>query len=126
MSHIDEYAEEVKERWGNSKAYRQSQAHTSRYTHADFEAAKKDQEAVTELFVNAFGNKLATNSSEAQLAVVAHRTAITKWFYDCSIDMQKNLAVMYIEDSRFKAYYESRVQGLAQYVHDCIICQPGD
>lgn len=126
MSHIDEYAQEVKERWGNSKAYRQSQARTSRYTHADFEAAKKDQEAVTELFVNAFGNKLATNSSEAQLAVVAHRTAITKWFYDCSIDMQKNLAVMYIEDSRFKAYYESRVQGLAQYVHDCIICQPGD
>ena len=126
MSHVDEYAEEVKERWGNSNAYRQSQARTSRYTHADFEAAKKDQEAVTELFVNAFGNKLATNSSEAQQAVVAHRAAITKWFYDCSIDMQKNLAVMYIEDPRFKAYYESRVHGLAQYVHDCIICQPSD
>ena len=126
MSHVDEYAEEVKERWGNSNAYRQSQTRTSRYTQADFEAAKKDQEAVTELFVNAFGNKLAITSQEAQRAVVAHRQAITKWFYDCSTEMQKNLAVMYVEDPRFKAYYESRVHGLAQYVHDCIICQPGD
>lgn len=126
MSQGNQYDQEVHERWGNTDAYRQSQARTSRYTHADFEAAKKDQEAATELFVNAFGNKLATNSREAQQAVVAHRAAITKWFYECSIEMQKNLAVMYVEDPRFKAYYESRVHGLAQYVRDCIICQAGD
>jgi hypothetical protein len=37
--------------------------------------------------------------------------------------MQKNLAKMYIEDPRFKEYYDGRVRGLAQYVHDAILNQ---
>ena len=117
------YEEEVKERWGNTDAYRQSQSKTSKYSKDDFEAAKVDQEAGTELFVYAFGNSLPIDSPKAQEAVIAHREAITKWFYDCSIEMQKNLALMYIEDPRFKEYYDGRVRGLAQYVHDAIMNQ---
>ena len=120
---MNQYENEVKERWGQTDAYRQSQARTSKYSQADFAAAKVDQEAVTELFVTAFGNSYSVNSKEAQGAVIAHREAISKWFYDCSIEMQKNLALMYIEDHRFKAYYDGRVRGLAQYVHDCIMAQ---
>ena len=37
--------------------------------------------------------------------------------------MQKQLAVMYIEDARFKEYYDGRVRRLAQYVHDAIMAQ---
>lgn len=115
--------EEVQERWGNTDAYKQSQAKTSKYSKDDFQAAKVDQEAATELFVYAFGNSLPIDSPKAQEAVRAHRDAITKWFYDCSVEMQKNLAVMYIEDPRFKEYYDGRVRGLAQYVHDAIQAQ---
>ena len=82
-----------------------------------------DQEAATELFVYAFGNSLPINSEKAQEAVLAHRAAITKWFYDCSVEMQKQLALMYIQDTRFKEYYDGRVRGLAQYVHDAIQAQ---
>ena len=117
------YEEEVKERWGDTDAYRQSQSKTSKYSKDDFEAAKVDQEAATELFVDAFGNSLPIDSHKAQEAVKAHREAITKWFYDCSVEMQKNLALMYIEDPRFKEYYDRRVRGLAQYVHDAIMNQ---
>jgi hypothetical protein len=120
---VHNYEEEVKERWGNTDAYRQSQSKTSKYSKDDFEAAKVDQEAGTELFVYAFGNSLPIDSPKAQEAVIAHREAITKWFYDCSIEMQKNLALMYIEDPRFKEYYDGRVRGLAQYVHDAIMNQ---
>lgn len=123
MDSAELFESEVKERWGATAEYRQSKERTSRYTHADFAAAKKDQEAATELFVAAFGNRLPIDSAEAQQAVAAHREAISKWFYECSIDMQKNLARMYLEDPRFKAYYEGRVHGLAQYVHDAIIAQ---
>ena len=119
----DQYEAEVRSRWGDTDAYRQSRARTSRYTQQDFEAAKRDQEAATEMFVTAFGNRLSHTSAEAQAAVVAHREAITTWFYDCSIEMQKNLALMYIEDPRFKEYYDGRVRGLAQYVHDAITVQ---
>ena len=118
-----EYEEEVRTRWGDTEAYRESSRRTSRYTSADFAAAKKDQEAATESFVYAFGNSLPINSELAQNAVRAHREAISKWFYPCTVEMQKNLAVMYIEDPRFKEYYEGRVRGLAQYVHDAIMAQ---
>jgi hypothetical protein len=120
---VNSYENEVKERWGDTDAYRQSKAKTSKYSKEDFEAAKVDQEAVTELFVYAFGNSLPIDSPKTQEAVIAHREAITKWFYDCSVEMQKNLAVMYIEDPRFKEYYNARVRGLAQYVHDAIVKQ---
>ena len=118
-----DYNREVEERWGDTDAYKESTTRTSKYTKADFAAAKVDQEAATELFVTAFGNSYPVTSAPAQEAVIAHRAAISKWFYECSIDMQKNLALMYIEDHRFKAYYDGRVRGLAQYVHDAIMAQ---
>jgi hypothetical protein len=120
---MSQFESEVHERWGDTDAYRQSKAKTSKYSKEDYEAAKVDQEAATELFVYAFGNSLPIDSPKAQEAVRAHRDAITKWFYDCSIDMQKNLALMYIEDPRFKEYYDGRVRGLAQYVHDAVMAQ---
>ena len=118
------YDDEVKSRWSGSAEYRESSARTSKYTQADFQAAKVDQEAATELFVYAFGNSLPIHSEKAQEAVTAHRDAISKWFYECSVEMQRNLATMYIEDARFKEYYDGRIRGLAQYVHDAIKDQP--
>jgi hypothetical protein len=120
---MDSYEQEVHDRWGETEAYRQSKSRTSRYTQADFAAAKVDQERVTELFVFAFGNSMPATSHKAQEAVVAHRAAISKWFYDCSIEMQKGLAQLYVADPRFKKYYDDRVHGLAQYVHDAIMAQ---
>jgi len=120
---MSEYEEEVKERWGETDQYRQSKERTTKYSHADFALAKVDQEAVTEQFAYAFGNSLPVTSAESQAAVIAHREAISKWFYDCSVEMQKNLALMYVQDQRFKKYYDDRARGLAQYVHDAILAQ---
>jgi hypothetical protein len=120
---MNEYEAEVQERWGDTAAFEQSQARTSKYSHADFAAAKVDQEAVTERFATAFGNGVDYKSAEVQAIVVAHREAISKWFYDCSIEMQKNLALMYVGDERFKKYYDGRVRGLAQYVPDAIMAK---
>lgn len=120
---MHEYEKEVTERWGDTDAYKESAARTAKYSNEDFAKAKVDQEAATELFVYAFGNSLPLTSQKTQEAVKAHRDAITKWFYECSVDMQKQLAVMYVADPRFKEYYEGRVKGLSQYVHDAIMAQ---
>lgn len=48
---MENYDAEVNVRWGETDAYRQSKSKTSKYTQADFAAAKIDQEAATELFV---------------------------------------------------------------------------
>lgn len=120
---MNDYEPEVIERWGETEQYRESANRTSKYSHADFAAAKVDQEAVTERFATAFGNGVNCGSVEVQEIVVAHRAAISKWFYECSFEMQQNLAAMYIGDERFKKYYDGRVRGLAQYVHDAIMAK---
>ncbi|NDF02765.1 MAG: hypothetical protein EB067_04920 [Actinobacteria bacterium] len=120
---MDDHEVEVDERWGDTDAYRQSMSHTAKYTQADFAAAKIDQEAATELFVYAYGNSLPVDSEKVQEAVIAHRDAISKWFYHCSVEMQRGLAQLYLSDPRFHKYYEGRVTGLAQYVHDAIMDQ---
>ena len=120
---MNEFEAEARDRWGDTPAYQESKERTSKYTHADFAAAKVDQEAVTEAFAIAFGNRVGIKSAQVQQIVIAHREAISKWFYECSPSMQRNLALMYISDERFKAYYDSRARGLAQYVHDAIMAQ---
>jgi len=120
---MKEYENEVKERWGDTLAYKQSKERTSKYSEQDFAKAKADQEAATQYFLNCFESKLAINSQEVQLAVIAHREAISKWFYDCTPEMQKNLALMYVADERFKKFYDDRALGLAQFVHDAIMAQ---
>jgi|TARA_B110000503_G_scaffold143762_1_gene248187 hypothetical protein len=120
---MSEYEREVEQRWGDAGEFRQWQTKTSKYSQADFAAAKVDQEAATELFVYLFGNSISVSSEKAQEAVIAHRAAISKWFYECTVEMQKNLALLYIQDPRFKKYYDGRVAGLAQYVHNAIMAQ---
>ncbi len=45
-----------------------------------------------------------------------HRRHIDTWFYECSHDMHRGLAQMYLADPRFTAYYEGRAEGLAAYL----------
>ena len=120
---MNQFEGEVQVRWGESTEYLESVSRTSKYTHEDFQAVKVDQEAVTERFAGAFGNRVSPASTQVQDIVVAHRAVISKWFYECSLPMQKNLALMYISDPRFKKYYDDRARGLAQYVHDAIMAQ---
>ena len=117
----EEYLSEVNARWGDTREYKESARRTSKYSSADFQMAKVDQEAVTEGFAQAFGNRVEINSAEVAALVAEHRAAISKWFYECSTEMQRNLALMYVNDDRFKAYYDGRARGLAQYVHDAIL-----
>ena len=120
---MGEYEAEVKARWGETLAYKQSSERTSSYSAEDFAKAKADQEAVTEALFACFTEGKKIDSEEAKKAVRMHREAISKWFYDCSPEMQKNLAFMYISDERFKKYYDDRSKGLAQFVHDAIFAQ---
>ena len=115
-----EHAEEAQQRWGETDAYRQSHQRTSRYTKADWEAAKADAESAVLMFVAAMAAGLPADSEDAMAAAEAHRASITRWYYDCSYDMQTGLAAMYLADERFKQHYENYAVGLAQYVHDAI------
>jgi DNA-binding transcriptional MerR regulator len=114
------YAEEVEERWGETDAYAQSRARTSSYTKADWQAAIAEQAAVAERLAELHRAGVAADSAEAMDAAEAHRRQISRWFYDCPLQMHTGLADMYVADERFTRHYEEMAPGLAQFVHDAI------
>ncbi len=116
----DQYASEVEERWGDSDAYRESQKRVSRYTKADWERMKDEAAEPVNRLVSAMNAGQPAGSTEAMDAAEGHRRHISDWFYDCTIEIHRGLADLYLADPRFTATYEKIAPGLAQYVHDAI------
>ena len=113
-------AEEARHRWGDTDAYQESQQRLAKYSAEDIEMSKKQAHEAVMMFVDAMAAGLPAASAEAAAAAEAHRAAISDWWYQCSYDMQTNLAAMYLQDERFTKFYDDVRPGLAQYVHDAI------
>ena len=122
----DTHNEEVKSRWGNTDAYKQSAKKTTNYTKEDFSQMNLESDFIVQTFKNLMEKETSPESPEAKETVEAHRQHITKWFYDCTYEIHSNLALMYISDERFKENYEKHAQGLAQFIHDAIIANSVD
>lgn len=117
----DQFAAEVKERWGETEAYKESQRRTSTYSKEDIAEAQKAMQNATKLVLSAMVAGLPADSPAAMAGAEAHRNAISKWWYQCSYEIHTGLASMYLADPRFTAYYEKEQAGFAKYIHDAIL-----
>lgn len=115
------HAEEARERWGSTDAYRESARRTRGYTKADWQRIGAEGGAVEARFAAAMAAGLPPDSAEAMAAAEAHRVHIDRSFYPCSHEMQAGLAELYVSDDRFRAHYDAVAPGLAAYVHDAIV-----
>ena len=113
-----EYEAEAKERWGHTDAYKESARRTKQYGAAEWAQIRAKGDAVYARFAELSGTPVT--DPRVQAAVVAHREHITRWFYPCSVEMQRGLAEMYIADPRFTANIDRIAPGLAQYIHEAI------
>lgn len=111
---------EAEQRWGGTDAWEQSRRRTARYDKDDWQQAMADQQAAARRLVDAMEAGLAADSPAAMDAAEEHRQQITRWFYDCSYEIHRGLADMYVQDPRFAATYEDMAPGLAAYVRDAI------
>lgn len=116
----DDYAEEVKQRWGETDGYKQSASRTKNYTKADWAETKAESEAIMNAFAAALAAGLPADSTEAMDAAEAAREQINRRYYDLTHELHCHLGDMYIADERFKANYEKVAAGLAQYVRDAL------
>lgn len=108
---IKKYANEVKERWGHTEAYKQSMERASKMTKEDYEKYKHDSDLFMKK-VAATMDKGAT-SPEFQALIAEHFKSLSTW-YEPNFEMYRGLAKMYVDDPRFTAYYENYRKGLAQ------------
>jgi len=114
---VKQYQEEVKERWGNSDAYKQSMARVSKMTKAEMDKMKEDGNKFTQLLADSMDKDV--HGEEVQALIAEHYQG-TQFFYDCPLEMYRNLGNMYVDDPRFAAYYDKFRPGLAVFVRDAI------
>jgi MerR family transcriptional regulator, thiopeptide resistance regulator len=122
----DIHNEEVKSRWGNTDAYKQSAKKTASYSKEDFAQMNLESDFIVQTFKNLMEKETSPESNDAKETAEAHRQHITKWFYDCTYEIHANLALMYLMDERFKENYEKQAIGLTRYIHDAIIANSVD
>jgi DNA-binding transcriptional MerR regulator len=116
-----EYADEVEERWGDTDAYRQSVERSKRYSKDDWSTIMAEAEAIGSGFGEALRSGEPADGERAMDLAEQHRQHISRWFYDCSYEMQRGLAEMYVADQRFADTYEQIEPGLAAYVREAVL-----
>jgi MerR family transcriptional regulator, thiopeptide resistance regulator len=114
------YEAEAKERWGATDAFQESQRRLASYSTVDKENAQAAQEEALQGILDVMDRGFPPTSLEAIVAADHCRQVISQWYFECTPEMHKQLATLYVTDDRFRAFYESRREGLAQYFHDAI------
>jgi len=114
------YEDEVKQRWGNTQAFKESHIRTAGYTKAEYQAARLESDQAIQLLIDAMKEGFPPDSPRASYAARAHQDAISHWYYECTDEIHLGLADMYVSDERFTQYYETRHPGLAKYLRDAI------
>jgi DNA-binding transcriptional MerR regulator len=115
-----EYAEEARERWGETEAYRESARRTASYGDAEWSEIRTEADAVERDFAALMEAGEPADGEPACAVAERHRQHITRWFYPVGPEMHRNLAEVYVLDQRFTAHYEDLALGLAGYVRDAI------
>lgn len=115
-----EHEAEVKERWGDAEAYKESAKRTKGYTPEDWKRIKAEDHAL----MAALTEKLAAGASakDPDVAELAeqHRLHIDRWYYPCPHAMHVQLAGIYTADPRFTAAFEKHGEGLAEFFAEAI------
>lgn len=117
---INQYRDEVKQRWGHTKAYAEHEANNKNQSQ-DAQAAKAAQlDAIFALFAQcmAGGNKA---DSDAAMALAGKlQDCITANYYTCTKQILAGLGQMYTADERFRQNIDRHGEGTAQFVSDAI------
>jgi DNA-binding transcriptional MerR regulator len=116
----DQYAGEVRERWGETEAYRQSQRRAGTYTKEDWLTIKAAGADLDERFAAALREGIPADSPRAMALAEEHRQYINRWFYECGYDTHRGLGDLYLADERFTERYEQIQAGLAGYLRNAI------
>jgi len=116
-----EHEDEVRQRWGDTDAYRESARRTARYTKEDWERVKAEGAAAVEALAAAFDAGSPVDGEQAAAAVRLWWDWIDRGFYTMTPEIALGLAQAYVADQRFARNYESVRPGLAAYFRDAIV-----
>ena len=111
----NKYAEEVRQRWGSTDAYKESQQRNT-----DFSQAASLLDAVFEEFAELDRSGISPDNEAAKIQVEKLQRCITDNFYTCTNEILAGLGQMYAADVRFKTNIDKHGVGTAEFVSQCI------
>ncbi len=116
--HEEKYKDEVKERWGNTDAYKQSNERMAKMSKEDKIALKKNADIWMKNFVE--NMKYGPTSPEVQKLIDEHYNSL-RTFYEPNLELYRGLANMYVDDARFTGFYEKYAKGLAEFMKEAML-----
>lgn len=114
-----QYADEAKQRWGNTDSYKESEKKTAGYSADKWGEVNAGLNAVLAEFAS-IKDVEAPESEKAQLLVKKLQTYITDNFYTCTPEILAGLGQMYVADERFKSNIDKNGNGTAEYISESI------
>ena len=114
--HQEKYKEETEKRYGNSNAYKESQEKTSKYSKNDWERIMGEASIIYEELAKLMDKE--PSDEKVQVLIEKWRNHITTNFYNCTIEIFRGLALMYVADERFTKNIDKYKEGLAQFMSD--------
>ena len=116
---IEQYKEEVKAKWGHSKAYREYEQRASSQSEHNYD---KFADEIMSLFTKLGALKQFPPTDKAvQEKVAVLQSYINENFYTCNNEILKELGEMYVCDERFKKNIDHfGGEGTAEYVRQAI------
>ena len=117
---LDNYDLEVKQRFGNTDAYKEHVEKTANYTKDKWQEVNDDLMSVLNKFAECIQNGNIADSAEAQALVIELQDYITENYYTCTKEILAGLGLMYIADERFKNNIDKYAVGTAEFVSKAI------
>jgi DNA-binding transcriptional MerR regulator len=112
------YGKEIREKYGDD-AINESNAKLKNMTQAQYEAAASLAKQVEETLAQAFASGDPAGEL-AQEAADLHRQWISFYWPKYTKEAHAGVAQMYVDDERFKAYYDKIQPGTAEFLRDAI------
>ena len=109
-----EYADEAKQRWGGTAAYAQSETRTAAYGKKEWNEVNAEAETILRQAAALVGADPA--SAEAQAVARRWQSHITAHYYDCTDEILRGLAELYVSDERFRTYLDGFGPGTAEFL----------
>lgn len=116
----NKYADEVKQRWGNTDAYKESQKKSSSMSADEKQKATDGLESIMAEFSAVMKDGFSPESTEAQALCKKLQSHITDNFYTCTKEILKGLGEMYVLDERFKENIDKNGEGTAEFIRSAI------
>lgn len=118
------YGKEIREKYGNDTVEK-SNAKLMNMTEEQYAEVTSLEAEIKSTLAEAFKNGNPA-SDIAQKAAELHKRWLTYYWNEYSKEAHAGLAQMYVEDERFKAYYDKEQPGIAEFLRDAILIYTGE